>query len=230
MSGTDTAELIQIRATAKRNGITSLLIGVVGLLLAMGLFTILPSDFVIVGIFAVSAALVAMLIGWFKIREPVHSVELSREKMTYHHRRGHWHVTWDNIQRIDTPRVSEGLDQIALGMVGIKLKEYKPLLMSISPRLATNLLLEQRALLLQSANCNTGTCYSANLLEDDKHRLPDGTILRGVQAMLANRMKKLRENLGFDLYIAVSELDREPDEFVTLLRQCQQQVVARPAD
>ena len=47
-------------------------------------------------------------------------------------------------------------------------------------------------------------------------------MLTGTQAMLANRMTKLRERLGYDLYINVSELDRSEQEFVRLLRECQE--------
>jgi len=115
--------------------------------------------------------------------------------------------------------------------VGIKLKSYQPLLSSISPRLVTNILMEQRPLLLYGfgvdaqQNCAKGTCYGDDLLEDDRFKDSDGHIYTGIQGMLANRMQKLRQRLGFDLYIAGSELDRSEHEFVKLLQQCQQYVI-----
>lgn len=226
MSGAEQDDLIQIRATSKRNGLTSILIGCVGLIVALLLLSLLPKDAYLVGIFAISASIVSLLIGWFKIREPIFSIEISRHTIFYRHRHGQWQVDWQNVHRIDTPKISAGLEQKPLGMVGIRLKDYQPLLDSISPRLATNLLLEQRPLLLQGdRGCNTGACYSADMIEDDVHKLPDGTVLKGIKAMLANRMGKLRQLLGYDLFISAAELDRDTEEFVALLRQCQSQVL-----
>lgn len=223
-------DIIFIRATSKRNGLTSILIGVAGLALASALLSILPKSAFLAGIFLLSASLVALLIGWFKLREPEHSLELTKQEILYRHRHGSWHLDWDNVQRIDTPKIAKGLEQAELGMVGIKLKDYRPVLDSISPRLVTNLLLEQRPLLLQSATCTSGTCYSADMLEDDKFKFADGTVITGIKAMMANRMKKLRELLGYDLYISAAELDRSADDFVGLLKRCQSQVLVQQRD
>jgi hypothetical protein len=43
--------------------------------------------------------------------------------------------------------------------------------------------------------------------------------------MFANRMSKLRARLGYDIFVAATELDRQEQEFVDLLRQCQQRVL-----
>ena len=40
--------------------------------------------------------------------------------------------------------------------------------------------------------------------------------------MLAHRMVELRKRLGFDIFIASSELDRDVGEFAALIAQCQQ--------
>jgi len=37
--------------------------------------------------------------------------------------------------------------------------------------------------------------------------------------MLANRMQKLRQQLGFDIFVAATELDRDEHDFVQLLQQ-----------
>lgn len=217
-------DVILIRATSKRNGFTTVIAGFVVLALSIVLMGILPKSLFLVGIFVLSASIVTVLIGWFKVREPEHSIELSKSQICYKHRHGAWSLDWQNIQRVDVPKITTGLEQKSLELVGIKLKDYQPLLASISPRLATNLLLEQRPLLLQGNQCATGGCYSADLIEDDKFRMPDGNIVTGIPAMLANRMSKLRASLGFDLYISASELDRSTEDFVRLLRDCQSQV------
>lgn len=216
---------ILIKAGSKRNGFTTFLFGVSALFIAILLIALLPHSLFLVGVFALSASIVTMLIGWFKMREPPHSVELTREQLCYFHRHGQWRVDWHNIQRIDVPKISNGLQQEPLGLVGIRLKDYGPLLKGISRRLATNLLLEQRPLLLQANACSSSGCYSADLIEDDRFKAQNGEIFSGIAAMLGNRMTKLRARLGYDLYISVSELDRSTDEFVALLRQCHQQVI-----
>ena len=224
-------ELIEIRRSAKRNVLTTALLGGLGLLLASQTLLWLPALFYVPSLLLISLSLVTLLVAFFKYREPLHSFLLSRETIHYQHKNGRWQLDWDNIQRIAVPRITQGLEQNELSMVGIKLKSYQPLLSSISPRLVTNILMEQRPLLLYGfgvdaqQNCASGTCYGDDLLENDRFKDSDGHIYTGMQGMLANRMQKLRQRLGFDLYIAGSELDRSEHEFVKLLQQCQQYVM-----
>ncbi|MCV2886448.1 DUF2982 domain-containing protein [Aestuariibacter sp. AA17] len=222
MSGSDDA--LMIRPEAKKNGITCLAIGCAGGGFSLLLFAILPTAINLSAIFLLSASIVAILIGWFKLREPEHSMVISRQDIAYYHRVGKWSLTWKNIIRIDTPRVSHGIDLRELDLIGIKINEYAPFLDSISPRLASHLLMEQRALLLQNDNCKTGQFYSESLIENDTFKFADGRVITGIKAMFANRMRNLRERLGYDIFISSAELDRSKDEFVSLLRQCQNQV------
>lgn len=224
MSGNDA--VITIRATSKRNGITTSLIGVGLIALGFLLLSIFPEVLFLVGVFIASAGIVGVIMGWFKVREPDYSMEISKRGIRYQHRNGQWWVDWHNVQRIDSPRVTRGIETRDLQMVGIRLRDQEPIISSISPRLATNILMEQRPLLLQNPTeqCATGSCGGTDILEDDRYTLPSGKKLRGVQAMFANRMAKLRERLGYDLYIAAAELDRPVQEFVSLLRNCQEQV------
>ena len=228
-SGSEHIDIIHIRAQSKRNGLTVSLIGLGALLVSIVIMAIIPEAFRLVGIFFLSASFVTILVGWFKIREPEHSIALSREEIVYSHRHGQWQLSWKNLQRVDTPMVDKGLSKEPLQLVGFRMKDYKPLLESISPRLASNILIEQRPLLLQS-NCSTGTCYSENMFEDDRYKCEDGTEYKGIKAMLANRMKRLREMLGYDLFINASELDRDMPSFITLVRECQQQVLLNSPD
>lgn len=218
----DSAETIQIRPVAKRNGLTSLFFGVGLMLLAAAMFRLLPEHFSLAAIIVTSAGIVMLLLGIMKMREPEHSLLISREQILYHHRKGMWQLDWQNVQRIDIPRVSVGLEQKNLTLVGLRIKEYGPILQRISPRLMTHLLMEQRPLLLQNSdgNCTTGTCYGEGLLESDVFKDSDGTIYKGIQAMFGNRMAKLRERLGYDLFINSAELDRSAEEFADLLRSC----------
>lgn len=224
MSGSD--DSITIRAASKRNGITTTLIGVGLLLLAFLVMTLLPDVLFLPGVFIASAGIVGLVMGWFKIREPNHSLEITPKGIRYIHRNGEWWLDWENVQRIDAPRVTRGIELRDLEVVGFRLKNVEPLVDSISPRLATNILMEQRPLLLQNQDekCVTGNCAGADLLEDDQFKLPGGRQLRGVQAMFAHRMSRLRERLGYDLFIAAAELDRPVNEFVVLLKNCHESV------
>lgn len=215
-------ESILIRANAKKNGLTSLFIGVAALMLAILMFKLLPDNFRLLAIFTTSAAIIALLLGYLKTREPEHSLAISKENIDYQHRNGSWKLDWTNVQRIDVPTITAGLEQHQLSLVGIRLKEYGPILKNISPRLMTHLLMEQRPLLLQSgkSDCSTGNCFGDDLLEDDYFKDADGTEYKGVQGMFAHRMQKLRDRLGYDLYINRAELDRPVDEFAQLLRSC----------
>lgn len=225
-------DIIEIRSQAKRNVISSVLFGLLGLCLASIAFSALPKSLYLVGIFLTSGSLVALLIAWVKYSEPQFSFLLSRTSILYKHRNGQWQLNWDNIQRIDVPKVTHGLEHKPLDMVGIKIKDYSVFLSNISPRLMTNILMEQRPLLFHemssSKSCATGGCHSDDMLEHDYFKDPNGHEYNGIQAMFANRMTKLRTRLGYDIFVAGSELDCPEQEFVNLLRQCQERVLTRP--
>ena len=227
MSSSD--DYILIRSTAKRNGLTTLLIGVAVLLIASTAMTLSPALLFLPLVFAVSGGIVTILVGWFKLREPPHSLAIGRDRVSYQHRCGQWQIAWEDIQRVDCPRVSRGLDYDTLELVGFKLKCYDEFLLTISPRLASHIIIEQRPLLVhgQDKSCTTGGCYSSSMFEDKPFTLENGQTLTGIKAILANRMTAVRSALGYDVFISASELDREPEEFVGLLRECQ---VARLRD
>jgi hypothetical protein len=223
MSG-DNGTSIFIKAASKSNGITSVVFGCVGLVIAALWLTFLPEWLFLAGIFITSAALVCLLIGYFKIREPNYSLEIARDFITYQHRLGSWRIQWDNLQRVDCPRVRHGLEHVPLEAVGFKIKNYTDFLTTISPRLATHLLMEQRPLLMQNAdeNCASGSCYEQSMFDDKAYVMEDGTVIKGIKAMLAHRMVELRKRLGFDIFIASSELDREAHAFAKFITSCQQ--------
>lgn len=228
MSGTN-SDPIFVRAVSKGNGITATVLGVAGLVISALWLSLLPDYLFLAGIFLTSASIVSLLIGWFKLREPQFSIEISPDEICYHHRLGNWFLPWDNVQRIGCPRVQQGLEHVELEAVGFRLKTYGEFLRSVSPRLATHLLMEQRPLLLHKVdeNCTTGGCYNHTFFDDKAYTAEDGQTFTGVKAMLANRMTELRSILGFDVFISAADIDREPAEFASFMRQCQQARVER---
>ncbi|MGQ8365998.1 DUF2982 domain-containing protein [Glaciecola sp. 1036] len=229
MSSIEQIDTINIRGTSSNNGITTLLIGGCMLLVGILIMTLLPEFFFLVGILLVSASIIAFTMGYFKLKEPKHSMAISKQSIRFFHRRGEWQIQWDNVQRIDVPKVRKGLEHRELEMVGIRLKDPEVFLRNISPRLITYLLMEQRPLVLQieKENCQSGKCYGDDLIEDQKYKLKDGSSLNGIAAMFANRMRRLKEGLGYDIFISVNELDRSPQAFVNLLRECHQSLLIK---
>lgn len=224
MSGTKfESESIFIKAASTHNAMISILIGS-GLILVGALACIfLPKLFFLPGVFVISGGIVGLIIGWFKLKEPEHSLELTREHIIYYHRRGKWRISWENIQRVDVPRVIKGIEQVELEMIGFRLRDADVFLDEISPRLITYLLMEQRPLTMQNrdADCTSGQCYGSDMIEDDKFVRTSGEGIRGISAMFGNRMSKLRKQLGYDIFISSNEIDREAMQFIALIKDCQ---------
>jgi hypothetical protein len=226
MSSNDTADTIYIRGISSHNGMTTLLIGAAAITVGGLSIVYLPELFFLAGILIIAVGIIAVTMGVFKMREPKFSLEITKQAVTYHHRLGRWHIPWDNIQRVDVPRVHRGLEHIDLELVGFRLKQPEAFLAHISPRLITHLLMEQRPLIAQieRANCGSGRCYGDDLLEDAKYKTANGEMIKGVTAMFAHRMRRLQGGLGYDVFISVNELDRSAQEFVTLIRDCHDSV------
>lgn len=213
---------IEIRPQSKRNGLTLCVLGSIGLLLGSLIYGGNNHQLNIVMVFFLGLSTVVLLVGALKLRQAKISLLISKDKITHYHHKGSWHLLWENIARVDIPVIRQGLEHTPLPFVGIRIRHYEPFLNKLSPRLAASLLMQQRALTLHNNECDSGTCYSDSLLENDKFKGDSGTVYTGILAMFAHRMLRLRNNMGLDLYIEQSELDRSPEAFVQLMKQCQE--------
>ncbi len=134
--------------------------------------------------------------------------------------KGGWVVKWSNISRIGICQYSYQGWQTPLPWVGIKLKNYSPYLDSICPRIATEILLDQRPLLYLGLRQNKRNAeFEDMVLDTNEFRAEDGRVYKGLQAMLANRMRYQRENYDYDVFISASDLERPIDDFVGLARR-----------
>ncbi len=203
---------------AKRNGWTLTLAG--ALLVLVGLVA-LALGWQGPGMAVLLVALIALVMGIGKLTEPPYSLTLTSQSLVLHHRRGGWSLNWHEIQRIDQPSSGAGFLARPLPYVGLRLKDPDVLLARISPRLAVAILMETRGLLVMALKqqCPDGSCPSDELFEDGRYRSPSGKDYQGVKAMLGLRMKKLREQLGYDLYIPEELATMEAAEAVGLLRR-----------
>ena len=221
-------ETRHIKPLVRRNGLTLIWAG--GLitslmLLLLWLFVASPP---IPAYVLLLTGLMMTLIGCLKLNEPPISLSLCQHYLHYHHKYGGWVLKWHNIQRIDQPRVHVGWDLQPLPYIGFKIKRYDEFLKLITPRLAVHLLTEQRSLLLQAMQNEplhgqpvrgNDPLQGIDLLEESAFCTPEGTRYDGALAMLAQRMTRMRHLLGYDLLIPINSLDREPDDFLQLLRQ-----------
>ncbi|MDP5291227.1 DUF2982 domain-containing protein [Oceanimonas sp. CHS3-5] len=209
-----------IEPMSRRHGPTLILAGGAGILLLLPLLYWLGDRGQLVLVFLMLACLVTLVLGLLKLREPVYSFSLSEDNLHFHHRIGGWSLHWNNIVRIDQPRVNSGLDLVSLPYVGIKIRDYDEFLPLMTPRLIVHLLTEQRPLLAMGVRF--GSIDRARLhdwlIEDTHYRSAGGHHYRGLAAMLGHRMSHLRELYGYDLLVHESNLDRDTPDFVQLLR------------
>ncbi|WP_394200921.1 DUF2982 domain-containing protein [Shewanella waksmanii] len=216
----------QIRSITKHNGITCTIAGITSLVIGLFIFLFYQSIFA-VGMLCFIVGAILLVIGIAKIIEPAVPVELSDRGLVYRHRRGTIAVEWVNIQRIDIPCVHSADGLTELPYIGIKLKQISPLLQLISPRLATGLLTEQRPLLISSIELDGELLMLENYLNSEFTPLKiEGNRFTGVMAMFGHRCRFLGEHLGYHVYVPWDCLDREPQAFMQMLRQYQQQALS----
>ncbi|MEZ8143551.1 hypothetical protein A1OK_16250 [Enterovibrio norvegicus FF-454] len=150
------------------------------------------------------------------------SFSLSEMHLQHHTPKGGWSVRWRDIREIGIPSVSqEGWHQ-PMPWIGIRLKDYEPLLDGISFRLASHIIMEQRSLLLvayRRSESPPNTKLEDMMFDDTPYVSASGKVYKGLVAMLANRMKYTRELLGFDVFVSEDLLDRPLEDFVGLTRQ-----------
>ncbi len=134
--------------------------------------------------------------------------------------KGGWVVKWTNISQIGICHYDNDGWQQPLPWIGIKLKTYSPYLTSICPRIATEILLSQRALLYMGAKQhNQGSRFEDIVLDSHEFQEQNGEHFTGLQAMLANRMRYQRGYFDYDIFISAQDLDRSAEEFVGLARR-----------
>ncbi|NLS14046.1 DUF2982 domain-containing protein [Vibrio sp. SM6] len=137
-----------------------------------------------------------------------------------HLAKGGWVVKWNNIERIGLcTHEKDGWHQ-PLPWIGIKLKRYEPVLEAICPRIISDMLLGQRALLYLGAQQSSMVARFEDLVLDTSPvKKSNGGYYTGLVAMLANRMRHQRQFHDFDLFISAQDLDRDAEDFIGLTRR-----------
>ncbi|WP_428637075.1 DUF2982 domain-containing protein [Shewanella sp.] len=212
-------EAVVIRAMTKRNARTFTLVGIIALACALVMF-IVSKALMGPGMVCFIFGMIFTVLGAAKWLQPDVSIELRPRGLVYHHHRGTIYMEWQNIQRVDIPRSIQSFDSHDLPYIGVRLKSLWPLIDDIPPRLATGLLSEQRPLLMSSLTLDGELADLERYLNSEFTPFTlEGEQLKGVQAMFARRCEQLNTQLGYHVYLPVDCLDREPREFIALVRE-----------
>ncbi|MGP8307610.1 DUF2982 domain-containing protein [Vibrio sp. YIC-376] len=169
-----------------------------------------------------SVILMSIIVGFaiLMIKKSQVAFTLTSTHFQQHLFKGGWVVRWRNVESIGICSYEQDGWYQPLPWIGVRLKHYSPYLNAICPRIATEILLSQRALLYLGARQNK--CeekFEDMVLDPSPYISSTGVRYDGLLAMLANRMKYQRNFYGYDIFISTSDLDREADDFVGLTRR-----------
>ncbi|OLQ73357.1 hypothetical protein BIT28_21765 [Photobacterium proteolyticum] len=201
-----------------------------GLLLIISLAAFIALGLTVFLVPAIKSAAVAILllaivtlliIAIKQAQEPELSFTLTFMHIQFHSPSGGWLARWKNIAEIGPATIANQGWHQPIPWVGIRLKDYEEFLDAICPRIASKILLEQRALLfLAYKRMDNPPHEIEDMLFDDTHYIGrSGKTFKGLLAMLANRMQYNRELLGYDFFISEDLLDRSTEDFVGLTRR-----------
>lgn len=216
--------MLAIKPSTKRNAYTLTYASAIALMLLLSAMLTWP-DYALSLLLLLLAAFISMMLGIAKIIEPEISLKLDEAGLTYIHSKGSFHIPWQDIQRFDIPTL--GFPAQELAYLGIKLKRPEALLNSISPRLCSHFIVEQRALLILAMRHHSDcpSCASDHMFDVRDFVSPDKTRYQGLNAMLGHRITLLNQLLGYHIYLSSNCLDRPVEDFLPLLRQYQQQAL-----
>ncbi|MGF1723891.1 DUF2982 domain-containing protein [Photobacterium nomapromontoriensis] len=195
--------------------------GLVGITIALLLGLLFP----VISIPAVATMLIGacmmLLVGYRYHHGPELTFTLTFMHIQFHCQHGGWVARWKNIDKIGQAEIGVDGWYQPIPWVGIRLKEYEEFIEAICPRVASKLLIEQRVLLIMAHKSQRAEFNQQieNILFDDKPFVTtSGRRLKGLQAMLANRMRYNRQFLGYDFFISEDLMDRPAADFAGLTR------------
>jgi Ca2+/Na+ antiporter len=211
--------IINIRAHANRHALFLILLGMVLFLLVLLASQFYWRQYQSILIFAYLTTFVIVLTGLVKRLEPPFSFSLSPDRITYHHRYGHWYFNWQQIKRIAVIKETAGFETIELPYLGIKLHDLELLSKQISPRLANRLIHEQKPLISFAIRHNL-MALSDGVMSFEPYKLSSGEIISGPLAAFIYHSKALEAAFGYHLFVPETSIDRDISNFCTLLSQC----------
>ncbi|CAG20729.1 DUF2982 domain-containing protein [Photobacterium profundum] len=212
---------VYIKPPVPKSGAYLMIFSLVALmLLGVGVFLFPQANGAAIAIILI-ICITALIIAIRQSTDTDLSFTLTFMHLQYHSPTGGWVTRWQNISEIGPATISkEGWHQ-TLPWAGVKIKDYDEFLNTICPRIASKILIEQRGLLILAYKQLTSPPHEIeDMLFDDTHYITSsGKSMKGLLAMLANRMRYNRELLGYDFFISEDELDRPINDFIGLTRR-----------
>lgn len=174
----------------------------------------------------VMLTLIIWLTTLFILRRAIITYTLTATHINQQFDKGGWVLRWQDIARIELCSYSNQGWNTPLPWIGIRLKHYSNFLDAICPRITTDMLMSQRALLYlgfkqaKSEDAQWKDKEFEDVILDSTSFLDEsGKQYFGLKAMMANRMRYQRQFHGFDIFISTADLDRSGEAFVGLLRR-----------
>ncbi len=211
-------ERLQFKPIARRNHLAFSLIGILSIISAL---VFQQFEIKLPGYLLMLLGFVFLLFGIFKWQEPPISLELNQQGLIWYHKFGLVTLDWDNIIDIVPLQVNKGQGQIELHYIGIKVWDRAPLIRNMAPRLAKSLFHEYRSLLHVALLEALFRSDDISLLQEDSEqwKAADGQVFDGLKGMFAARLHQLKHYLGADLFIPLTALDRNQEDFLKLFKQ-----------
>lgn len=216
---------IQLEGSSSRGGAALILCSSAVLILLM-LSLLWTEQVKFLHALAFVMALLGMFAGWAKLSEPRYYLQLDSEGIRYFHRRGSWLLPWHCMLYSGVPQSGE----TSLSYVAFKLTDYDAFLQQLPLRLAVRIMTEQRALYLEAIRqgCSSGGCASELMVETDKFSTRN-TDYNGIKAAFGNRMQRLADNMGFEVYVPVTLTQEAAEQLCREINQTRLQCIQNTA-
>lgn len=211
-------DIITINPNSKRNQISLISIG--GLLI-FAVVAFIPSYWQqanLVLSFLLCVGLIVFFIGVLKYLEPETSYTLTRKSLAYQHKYGGFEIDWQDIQRIAQVKEQSFWQEDKLPFIGVNLKNRDKFLATLSPRLASRLIHEQRPLTTYAVRHNL-IKFEQGIMNFEPYKYGN-KIIKGPIAAFCHHGQALKDAFGYDIFLPISSFDRELDEFMELLEAC----------
>lgn len=223
---TEQMEPILVSQTSHQGGARLLLSGL-GALLVLVLYTALFAANVSLWLaLAYIGAAMAVFLGFAKLAEPKYFLRCDEQGVHYYHRYGSWLLPWNSFMYCAVPQ----LEQQDLSFIAFKVTDYDAVLQPLRLRLAVRLMTEQRPLFISAVKqgCATGQCASELLAEKDKFSTKTNSY-SGIKAVFAQRMQRLAQASGFDLFVSSSLTAEQTSELCQQINKARLQIIQNTA-
>ncbi|MCO7223945.1 DUF2982 domain-containing protein [Pleionea sp. CnH1-48] len=191
-------------------------------------FLLLLTELKLAGYITLVLAIIFLLFGFAKKWEPEFSMTLNQEQLTWHLKQTDIHIPWDNLKQCCLLKASKGDKLMELQYIGVKLWDLTPIVDQISPRAAKSLYHEYRSLLHVSLLESQSRAESLSYVQEDAEYWTNSRKekVSGLKGMFAARLNQLKHGLGSDLYIPLTSLDRNEQDFVRMINDYKLQAEA----